>query len=223
MNSISFKSLLLQNKINIFLHVPWHAGASTEKAHRVTTAGLREGGEGRHPASISHFIILVLPSHGWNYGNKNTSRFHWCENKKYNGQKTNLQDLIPMEISKTRKQPPSHAMQQDGGCAGTLMDDQVDTLTDDHASTWKRWAHWGLLGWEARRVSRQLHQFWTNDSVSWRPLLLGSSTLGPLKISQEGFRNDLCFQKEKSKPIQAEQTPGSSLAPRNKRKPFTLL
>lgn len=117
--------------------------------------------------------------------------------------------------------------QQDGGCADTLTDDQdrgcADTPTDDHASTWKRWAHWGLLGWIARRVSRQLHQFWTNDSVSWRPLLLGSATLGPRKISQEGFRNDLCFQKEKSKPIQAEQTPGSSLAPRNKRKPLTSL
>lgn len=33
-----------------------------------------------------------------------------------------------MEKSKTRKQPPSDGMQQDRGCADTLM--------DDHASTW---------------------------------------------------------------------------------------
>lgn len=75
----------------------------------------------------SHFIILGFPSHGLSYGNKNTSRFHLCENKKCNGQKTNLQDLVPTETSKTRKQPPSDAMQQDGGCADTLMDDYAST------------------------------------------------------------------------------------------------
>lgn len=75
----------------------------------------------------SHFIILGFPSHGFHYGNKNTSRFHLGESKKYNGQNTNLQDLVPTETSKTQKQPPSEVMQQDQGCA--------DILTDDHAST----------------------------------------------------------------------------------------
>lgn len=106
-------------------------------------------------------------------------------------------------------------------------------------------------GWPGRRLRRHSDwwpRFHLKEVSSLRPPCLGSQEgqqtassilnkwfrfmttsslrklhLGPPKNLQEGFRNDLCFQKEKSKPIQAEQTPGSSLAPRNKRKPLTSL